>query len=322
MAKKVLIDCDPGIDDSIAIMLALKHPDIEVMAITATSGNLIADRTCENALKILEFMNETDIPVAKGMNKPLVRPFPKDPYSHGEDGLGNHFFAPPRLKALDMFAPDLIIETVMKHPGEVTIAALGPLTNLALAFMRKPELAAAVKEIVLIGGAFGFNEYAFRNATGDNPASEWNVYVDPEAAEIVFGCGAKVTAVGLDVAYHPDINFKERHYDRLRRATSKEAKYMLGIDRYVKEGSTVGSFDSSSGIIDSVAIASIIDPSLLETQEIKVAVEKVSPLTLGQTVWDRRDHFRWEHLQSIYAASGLDSERFLDLLVGVLEQEQ
>lgn len=320
MTKKVLIDCDPGVDDSIAIILALKHPDLDVLAVTATSGNLIAERTCENALKILDFMNAGDIPVAKGMNKPLVRPFPKDPYSHGEDGLGNHFFPAPKRQALELSAADLIVETVTKHPGEVTVAALGPLTNVALAIMKKPEIASMMKEIVLIGGAFGFNEYAFRNATGDNPVSEWNVYVDPEAAEIVFQSGAKVTAIGLDVAYHPDINFRKEHYDRLERSASKEAKYMLGIDRYVREGSTVGSFDSSSGIIDSVAIASIIDPGLLTTQEIRVAVEKMSPLSLGQTIWDRRDHFRWEHLHSIHAASKLDSEAFLDLLVGVLER--
>lgn len=300
--KRIIIDCDPGIDDAIAILLAVKRPDVHIEAITAVSGNMTAAVSCENALKVLEYMGISDIPVAKGMNKPLVRPFPKDPYSHGEDGLGNHFFPKPLLRASNQFAPDLILDLVDKYPGEISIAALGPLTNIALALMKRPESAGNIKEIVLTGGAFGFNEYAYRNATGDNPVSEWNIYVDPEAADIVFGSGVKVTAVGLDVAYNPGINLIDEDYAMLRSFSTKEAEFVLDIAEFCRERS----FDSGSGIIDAVTMAGLIEPDLFTVQQISVGVERTSRLSLGQTVWDRRDHFRWDNLHKIGAVSDID----------------
>lgn len=226
----------------------------------------------------------------------------RTPYSHGEDGLGNHFFPKPLLRASNQFAPDLILDLVDKYPGEISIAALGPLTNIALALMKRPESAGNIKEIVLTGGAFGFNEYAYRNATGDNPVSEWNIYVDPEAADIVFGSGVKVTAVGLDVAYNPGINLIDEDYAMLRSFSTKEAEFVLDIAEFCRERS----FDSGSGIIDAVTMAGLIEPDLFTVQQISVGVERTSRLSLGQTVWDRRDHFRWDNLHKIGAVSDID----------------
>jgi len=291
--------------------MAIKNPDVRIEAITAVSGNLIADAACKNALKILEFMGISDIPVSKGMNKPLVRNHPRDPYSHGDDGLGNHFFPEPVLKASEEFAPDTIIELVTRYPGEISIAALGPLTNIALALMKKPEIAAKIREIVLTGGAFGFNQNAYRNATGDNPASEWNIYVDPEAADIVFASDVDITAVGLDIAYNPYVNLISEDYETLRGYATKEAEFVLDIAEFCHERT----FDSSSGLIDAVTMAGLIEPEIFTVQEISVGVECVSPLTRGQTVWDRRDHFRWDNLHKIKAVSDIDARRAVMTIV-------
>lgn len=314
--KKILIDCDPGTDDSMALMYAIKHPALDLKAVTAVSGNLTVDITCKNALSILEFMGVEDVPVAQGMMHPLVRNHPKDPYSHGTDGLGNHFFPEPKLRKSDLFAPDLIIETVLKYPHEISIAAIGPLTNIALAFQKKPEIVPLIKELYHLGGAFGFTEYAFINATGDNPISEWNIYVDPEAADIVYKSGVNLTAIGLDCAYHPNINLQEQHFQMLAASKAKEAKYMHEILEFVMGGS----FDSSSGTMDPIAIAAIIDPSILTTEQIKVAIEKDSPLTRGMTVWDRRDHFRNEDLVTINAVSKIDAEKYLQSFIGTMSR--
>ena len=276
--KRIIINADPGIDDAIAIIMALKHPDIKVEAITAVSGNMTADVSCNNALKVLEFMGAGHIPVAEGMMHPLVRPFPKDPYSHGDDGLGNHFFPEPALTKADIFAPDMIIDLVNRYPGEITIAALGPLTNLALAIMKDPDITGKIKEVFCTGGAFGFNEYAYRNATGDNPASEWNIYVDPEAARLVFESDINLTAVGLDIAYHPDVNFLEEDYREMERIQTSEAKFVLDICNFCRERT----FDSSSGVIDGITMAALIEPGILTVQNISVGVECTSPLTLGR----------------------------------------
>ena len=198
--RRILLDCDPGIDDSTAIIFALKSNLIKVEAITAVSGNLTADRTSINALKTLELLDVVDIPVAQGMMKPLVRAFPHDPFSHGDDGLGNTQLPVPELQLDQRFGPDLIIETVNQFVGEITLVATGPLTNIAVALMKAPDIVDKVDRLILIGGAFGFNEYASTYATGDNPVSEWNVYVDPEAARLVFHSGIPITAIGLDVA--------------------------------------------------------------------------------------------------------------------------
>ncbi len=309
--KRILMDCDPGIDDSVAIILALKS-GLKIEAITAASGNLRSDRTSLNALKILEMMNAEDIPVAKGPLGPLVRPYPKDPFSHGEDGLGNTGLPAPR-RALDpRFAPDVIVETVREYPGEITIIATAPLTNLALALQRDPEIIHLTKRVIAIAGAFGFNEYAYACATGDNPVSEWNVYVDPEAARLVFRSGLPLLAIGVDVFAHPDINFREKHLQALEQSGNRESRYLLDLVKYVRSQN----FESYSAQIDALAVAAAIDESLFRARKVHVDVETRGELTLGQTVADVRAHFRWTHLPEIEAACEVDYAGYLDLLVG------
>jgi inosine-uridine nucleoside N-ribohydrolase len=312
----VLIDTDPGIDDAVAIMFALKA-GLDLKAVTAVSGNLRADRTSVNALKVLEFMGASHIPVAAGMQAPLVRPYPKDPFSHGDDGLGNTGLPDPVTLVDPRFAPDVIVDVANEHAGELVILAIGPLTNIALALMKDPGLPSKVAQVYMLGGAYGLNEFAFRRATGDNPVSEWNVYVDPEAAQLVFASGLNITALGLEVGTHPALDLRAEDIERLSQSGRPEARFLLDIAAYVR----CRGFDSYCGLIDSMAVATALDPSIVTTRRHRVAVETAGTVTLGQTVIDNREHFRWEHLPLLDIAAAADHGRMLTMLVDALTAE-
>lgn len=309
--KKIVIDTDPGMDDALAIVLAAKSSAVEVLGISTVAGNYPIDITSRNALKTLELIARTEIPVARGMGKPLARPLPKDPFSHGSDGMAETHLPDPVTPLSPRHGIDLIIETVRAHPGEVTLVCLGPLTNAAMAIMKEPGIVADIKEIVCIAGSYGLNRYAFANATGDTPQSEWNVYVDPEAAKLVFESGAAIRAVGLDVATHFDINFSEAQLETLRTSSRKEANVAERMVQFVRGRG----FESYCVLIDSMAVAAVIDPTLIGTQRARVGVETKGELTLGQTVADFRHHHAWQHLPEIEVAASADYRRFLDLFM-------
>ena len=328
--KNILIDCDPGIDDSVALLFALNHPDLRIRAITTVSGNLTADVCSANARKILHLHKSAkarQIPVGRGPLKPLVRPYPRDPFFHGSDGQGDLGLVDTGgIEEDGSFAPDLIIETVNRYKDEasgseakgLTILCLGPLTNLALAVIKDPTLPTKIAEVLFIGGSFGFNAASTVRATGDNPVSEWNVYVDPDAAGLVFNAGFNLTALGLDVVTLPSIELSPSHRQKLRDAAPNRpaAKFLLDMLGFAQSRN----FASWCCLIDSVAVAVAIDYSIVETEKIKVAVETQSTLSLGQTIVDRRERveFQWAHLPTIKAAKDIDASRFLALLVDTL----
>jgi len=314
--KKVLIDTDPGMDDTIAIILAAKSPELEVLGISSVAGNYPIEVTTRNALKTLELIGATTIPVARGMGKPLARPLAKDPFSHGSDGQAETHLPEPKTKPSPRHGVDQIIETVQANPGAVTIITLGPLTNVAMAFMKEPAIVPLVKEIVAIAGSFGLNKYAFANATGDTPQSEWNVFVDPEAAKLVFESGVPIRAVGLDVATHFDINFCEEELATLKSSPRPEANVAEKMVRFVQGRG----FESYCVLIDSMAVAAVIDPSLIGTVPARVGVETKGELTLGQTVADFRHHHAWAQLPEIQVAATADYRRFLDLVMTSLTE--
>jgi purine nucleosidase/pyrimidine-specific ribonucleoside hydrolase len=309
--RKVLIDTDPGIDDAVAIMLAVQSRKLDVRAITTVSGNLQADRCSANARKILDLIGAEHIPVARGTHRPLARPYPKDPFSHGDDGLAN-LGLPPSARAEDpRFAADLIVETVNANANDITLIALGPLTNLALALLRDPQLPRKVTSVVAIGGAYGFNSAGSARATGDNPVSEWNIYVDPEAAKLVFEAGFALTAIGLDVATHENIELGGRQRELLALSKRKSAWFLAGAVDFVEKSG----FRSYCALIDALAVAAVIDPAVIRTQSLRVGIETHGELTTGQTVVDRREHFQWTHLPLVSAASEVDGERFFQCLM-------
>jgi pyrimidine-specific ribonucleoside hydrolase len=295
----IVIDCDPGHDDAIAILLALASPEVEVRGITTVAGNQTLDKTTRNALKVLELANRTDIPVAAGAGRPLVRELRTAANVHGESGLDGPDLPEPTTKPVAGHAADLLAEWL--EPG-VVLVPTGPLTNVALLFERHPEVKERLERIVWMGGAI-----AEGNVT---PAAEFNAFVDPEAAAAVFGSGIPVTMIGLDITHKA--LFDSGHADRLRgtgaagRAVAELADFFLEFHRQRYR------FDGAP-IHDAMAVAQVIDPTLVETLHCNVAIETASQFCDGRTVVDR-----WlvsDRSRNTHVGIDVDAQRFLELLV-------
>ncbi|MCU1475526.1 MAG: nucleoside hydrolase [Subtercola sp.] len=313
---KVLIDTDPGMDDAMAISLAHKSSAISIVALTAVTGNLPSDRTAANVLRVLDMLGAPQMPVAQGRILPIGGDYPSDPFSHGSDGLAESSF-PLSRRALDpRGAAQLIVDTVNANAGEITICGLGPLTNIADALAIDPSLPSKVTKLAIIGGSFGVTPYSWSQATGDNPTSEWNMFVDPEAAHIVFNAGFQLLAVGLDVATHPSINFRPADLERLSQSDTAEAKFALRVVNFVQSRG----YQSYCSLIDSAAIGAVINPSLVTTETVRCDVATEGKLTRGMTVVDRRNHHRWEDLPQIEIAIDFDYDSFLTLVTDELSR--
>src|SRR5438270_8662742 len=190
--RRIILDTDPGIDDALALFLALASPEVQLEAITTVSGNVDIAFTTYNALTLLELAERTDIPVARGCDRPLIRQPFNAAFVHGDNGLGGLQLPEPHIQPLAKHAIGVIIEKVMAAPGEITLVAIGPLTNIALALRREPRIVRQVREVVIMGGAL-------RVPGNDTPAAEFNIYADPQAAHIVLHGGWPIRLVALDV---------------------------------------------------------------------------------------------------------------------------
>jgi inosine-uridine nucleoside N-ribohydrolase len=295
----IVIDCDPGHDDAIAILLALASPEVELRGVTTVAGNQTLDKTTRNALKVLELAGRRDIPVAAGADRPLRRELRTAANVHGESGLDGPELPEPTLAPVDAHAADLLAELL--EPG-VVLVPTGPLTNVALLLERHPEVRDRLERIVWMGGAIGEG-----NTT---PAAEFNALVDPEAAAAVFASGIQVTMIGLDITHKA--LFTREHAERLRpsgragRAVAELADFFLRFhkERYGFEGSPIH---------DAMAVAHVLDPTLVETVECNISVETASQFCDGRTVVDR-----WQvtdRPRNALAGVDVDAERFLELLV-------
>jgi purine nucleosidase/pyrimidine-specific ribonucleoside hydrolase len=308
--EKVILDCDPGIDDALAILLAFASPELEVRAITTVSGNLHVNKTSVNALKILELINVKDVPVAKGAEKPLFRELPKDPFSHGEDGLGNTWLPEPKLKLYSKHASDLIIEEVAENKEDISLISTGPLTNIALALLRERKITKWIKRHIMIGGIYGVTPYGYMNATGLTPVSEWNIYVDPEAAKIVFNSGMNITAIGIDVTTIPSAEFKREHVAKLAQVDTNVTRFATKAIRYIIDRGF------PMHLHDPMAIMATTTSSLFKFTKLKVDVEIKGELTLGQTVTEHRLRFKWgEDKPEITVACDVNGPALIDLFI-------
>ena len=312
--EKIILDCDPGMDDSMAIVLAIKSPELDTLAITTLNGNYPAEVTAENARKILELLKRTDIPVAQGMSSPMVRSCPSDPFTHGDDGQANMHLPKPVTPLSEKHAVNLIIDLVKENPGEITIVATGPLSNIGMAFKLAPEIIPLIKRIVAISGAFGLNQCAFLNATGDTPQSEWNVYVDPEAAKIVYESGVNFTAIGLDVATYFDVDFSDSDIKEFNASLNPEAQFLNNAVTFVRSRG----YKAYCTCIDCLAVAAVLDPAIINTEKAFVGVETKNGLSLGMTVRDGRAHHGWNNLPEISIAVSANYKGFLNLLKRII----
>ena len=274
--KKVLLDCDPGHDDMMAIMLAVFSKELDVLGVTTVAGNQIGEKTFLNALKTLTLIEEKNVPVARGFDRPLFRDLVVAPEIHGVSGLDGADLPEPEVEPLNMHAVDFIIETVMKSKEDVYLIPTGPLTNIAVALLKEPEIKKKIERIVLMGGAV-FDS----NIT---PASEFNIFVDPEAARIVFESGVNITMVGLDVTNKALLSFDDieeigKMNGRVSRIISPLLKFFASTNKEV--------FGiNGAPLHDALAVSYVIDPSILETKYLRVDIETRGEFTRGETVVD------------------------------------
>lgn len=271
---RVIIDTDPGVDDALALLLAMRSPELKIEAITPVAGNVPLDLTLPNALRMVEISERPEIPVAAGAKAPLLRRLVTATYAHGENGLGGAVFPEPTLKPAAEPAAEMIRRIVRKYPGEVTLIVIGPQTNIGAALSADPELAGMVRRVVMMGGSL----------SGGNitPAAEFNIYVDPEAARIVFQSGIPLTMVGLDVTRKTSLT--EAHVQTLESAKNPVSQAAAKIARSAMEHNRKEGFLVGPNMHDSLAVAAFLDPSLVKFRDYYVDIETSGELTAGETV--------------------------------------
>ena len=304
-AQKIIIDTDPGQDDAVAILLALASPDeIEVLGITAVAGNVPLSLTEKNARIVCELAGRPDIPVYAGCDRPLKRKLVTAEHVHGKTGLDGPELPEPKIKLQEKHGVDFIIDTILQEPGNsVSLCPLGPLTNIASAILKQPKIVSRIKKIVLMGGAY----FEVGNIT---PAAEFNIFVDPDAAKIVFEAGIDMVVMPLDVTHKALVTEK-------RNEAFRQLKSPVGIavaemtdffERFDKE--KYGS--SGAPLHDPCVTAYLIDPKIFSGKNINVEIETKSELTLGMTVAD------WwgvtDRKANTFFVGDLDSDKFFSLL--------
>ncbi|XP_010485120.1 PREDICTED: probable uridine nucleosidase 2 [Camelina sativa] len=310
--KKIIIDTDPGIDDAMAIFVALNSPEVDVIGLTTIFGNVYTTLATRNALHLLEVAGRTDIPVAEGthqtfLNEKKVR---IADFVHGKDGLGNQNFPPPKGKPIEKSGPEFLVEQAKLYPGEITVVALGPLTNIALAIQLDPEFSKNVRQIVILGGAFAVNGNV-------NPASEANIFGDPEAADIVFTCGADIIAVGINVTHQVIMSADDK--DKLASSNGKLAQYLCKILNVYYAYHLEAYEIKGVYLHDPATILAAFLPSLFTYTE-GVARVQTSGITRGLTIlYNNLKKFEevteWSNKPSIKVAVTVDAPAVLKLIM-------
>ena len=307
MTEKIVLDCDPGHDDAIALLLAHGDPRIELLAVTTVVGNQTLDKVTRNALSVATLAGITGVPFAAGADRPLLREIAVAADIHGESGLDGPELPAPAFAAVDTHAVDLIVETVLAHePGTVTLVPTGGLTNIALAARRAPEIVDRVKRVVLMGGGV-----AVGNRT---PVAEFNIAIDPEAAAIVFEAGWEVVMVGLDLTHQALAGPEVRR--AIRAVGTGPARFVDELlDFFAATYRDVQGFEAPP-VHDPCAVAHVIDPTIVRAFPMPIVVETAGRHTTGMTVADRRGPA--PQGCRTHAALELDHTRFWELVVDAL----
>ncbi len=324
--RKVIIDTDPGTDDAMAIMLALNSPEFDVRALTVVPGNVTAAQGLDNALRLVSLANRCDVTVAAGAQHPLFQKLLTAEAWHGKNGMGNVELPPSKCKVDQRWAPDLIIEMVHANPHEITLIPIGPLTNIALAIEKDPSIIPLVKEVVIMGGGItGGNE---------NGAAEFNIYDDPEAAQIVFQAGWPLTMVGLDVC--DKTLFTRKHMAALAKNPGPISNFIYQLADYLV---TLNEKYGNPGtkMFDPLAVGVAIDRSFVHTTFLHVDVETRGEFTRGETVANRQGFLDHEVLlhapdgdryvvdgmdkvtPNVKVATEVDSERFIAMFLSRIQ---
>lgn len=302
MAQQIILDCDPGHDDALAIMLAISSPELDLIGVTTVAGNTLMENATRNALIVLDMVNRPGIPVHSGSAKPLARELRTAASMHGDGGLDGPVPSESTRAANSADALGFIEDALSSASEPVTIVATGPLTNIARVVTELPHLHHMIKEIVFMGGAIGLGNWT--------PAAEFNILVDPEAADIVMKSDLKKTMIGLEVTHEAWLD--NSHADQLRGTGACGDFVAELLDHFV--GFHQRRFGwPGAPIHDAVTIAHLIDPSLVTTIFTNVTVETQSELTLGRTVVDV--YSVTEKVANTHVGTHIDRDRFVTLLM-------
>ena len=328
--RKIILDCDPGHDDAVAILLAAGNPDIELLGLTTVGGNHTIDHVTRNAQQVLTVAGLRDVPVYRGVTRPLLNDVVTAEDIHGNTGMEIHGFdlPEPAVEVEEIGAVQWIVDTLMREePGTVTLVPTGPLTNIALAARLEPRIVSRVREVVLMGGAYGAGNFS--------PSAEFNIAVDPEAAAIVFGEDWPVVMVGLDLTHQalatPAVQ------ERFRDLGTPSGDFLAAlVDAFRSNYKNAQGFDNPP-VHDPCAVAYVIDPTVVETVSVPVSVELAGTLTRGRTVADLRafgaalasgvpgggaapEASAADAACTTSVATRLDVDRFWDLVVDAVER--
>ncbi len=301
------MDMDPGIDDALALLLALRSPEIQVLGISTVAGNAPVEMTSANARRVLEYLGVTDIPVAMGAAKPLKHTLVNALDYHGPDGLGQCNLPPPRLPLHPAKAWHFLAQLISQTPGEITLVATAPLTNIALAFQYHPELPKLLAGLILMGGAYSLTPYGKGNKT---PFAEFNIWQDPEAAHIVFSSGADIFAVGLDVSTDPSACLTSQHLEQIKTSYTPSARLAAKLVEYMLK------YHKRYELHDPLALATLLDASLFDFTSAPVEV-------ISGNGWDRgiTRILPSDSPQLMHIAASIDGPRFLKLFLSrILEK--
>ena len=304
MAEKVIFDTDPGIDDALALLLLAASPEVDLRAITVTHGNTSQDKCLRNALQLVELAKIADVPVFRGASEPLVKELSVAEETHGDGGLGYAALSQSKVEPGPALAHDVIIDEVEKNPHEVTLLCVGPMTNIALALLKRPSIAGKVKRIISMGGAIHYPG----NAT---PQSEYNVYCDPEAFDIVVRAGIDFTLVPLDVTYQ--CIFTTEHLARINQARDEIKKFIADSTRFYMEFHASHQDIHGCAINDPLAAALLINPSLVTYRDYFLTIELQSPGSKAKTI---ADHYgALKHSPNAKVAMEVDVNAFMELFI-------
>jgi len=306
--KRIIIDTDPGIDDSLAILLALASPEVTLEGLTVIHGNSSTEQGTINALSILELAGASHVPVARGCELPLVQPSLLAPETHGNTGLGYAKLPAPGSRPIVQDGCDFLIEKIISNPGEITLVAIGPLTNVALAVRKEPRIVEAVKEVFIMGGAI-------RHEGNTTPLAEFNTYVDPHAAHIVYHSGMPITLTPLDVTYQCILLAED--VARLQNSPSAIPAFIADATRFYMEFHDEYQGIQGCVINDPLTLALTFTPELCDYQEQYVDVDISGGVSMGKTFADF--YKMTEKPANIKVALGVRPRDFIELFVERME---
>lgn len=309
MTKRILLDTDPGIDDSLAILLALASPEISLEGISVVHGNCSAEQGTVNALSVLELTKASHIPVYKGCDLPLVQPSLLAPETHGNTGLGYAKLPEPQTKPKVQKGSDFLRDKIMSSPGEITLVCIGPLTNVALAIRQEPRIVNAVKEVFIMGGAI-------RHEGNTTPLAEFNTYVDPHAAHIIFHSGMPITLVPLDVTYQCILT--KNDVNRLLKIDSPITKFIADATRFYMEFHDEYQEIEGCVINDPLTMALTFMPELCDYQEVYVDVDLSGGVSMGKAFADFYNYHKKP--ANMKVALGVRARDFIELFLERMEK--